>query len=213
MTVSTICFISSKPVSLFQPNSIWVQIITSKEVSNENVGLLFSRSMSQPRLNVSVNVRLDDILCIAEPFVAKPSMVRHHYKPECHMQKMGFCLQGQGYSNLILVRTMKYDYYMLHVLNCWFLGATNLVWQCMFISWMSSEKVFAVFKVKVTVKVLNFSECLPGQYLWLVKLSMVMHHHHPEYHSEISFCHVQDIYIYDLVPKGAQMGGQIFDCQ
>ena len=24
---------------------------------------------------------------------------------------------------------------------------------------------FAVFKVKVTVKVLNFSECLPGQYL------------------------------------------------
>ena len=130
--------------------------------------------MSQPRLNVSVNVRLDDILCIAEPFVAKPSMVRHHYKPECHMQKMGFCLQGQGYSNLILVRTMKYDYYMLHVLNCWFLGATNLVWQCMFISWMSSEKVFAVFKVKVTVKVLNFSECLPGQYLWSVKLSMVI---------------------------------------
>ena len=135
VTVSTISFISSKPVSLFQPNSIWVQIIISKEVSIENVGLLFSRSMSQPRLNVSVNVRLDDILCIAEPFVTKPSMVRHHYKPECHMQKMGFCLQGQGHSNWISVCTMKYDYYMLHVLNCWFLGATNLVWQCMFISW------------------------------------------------------------------------------
>ena len=36
--------------------------------------------MSQPRLKVSVNVTLDDILCIAEPFVTKPSMVRHHYK-------------------------------------------------------------------------------------------------------------------------------------
>ena len=56
-------------------------------MSSENVGLLCSRSMSQPRLKVSVNVSLDDILCIAEPFVTKPSMVRHHYKPECHIQK------------------------------------------------------------------------------------------------------------------------------
>ena len=46
-----------------------------------------------------VNVSLDDILCIAEPFVTKPSMARHHYKPERHMQKMGFYLQGQGHSN------------------------------------------------------------------------------------------------------------------
>ena len=43
--------------------------------------------MSQPRLNVSVSVSLDGILCIAEPFVTKPSMVRHHYKPEHHMRK------------------------------------------------------------------------------------------------------------------------------
>ena len=70
--------------------------------------------------------------------------------------------------------------------------ATNLVWQCMFISWSVLWKgCFPVFKVKVTVKVLNFSGCLPGQYLWSVKLSLVMHHHQPEYHSEISFCYVQ----------------------
>ena len=50
-------------------------------------GLLCSSSMSQPRLKVSVNVSLDDILCIAEPFVTEPSMVRHHYKPECLMRK------------------------------------------------------------------------------------------------------------------------------
>ena len=68
-------------------------------MSSENVGLLCSRSMSQPGLKVSVNVSLDDILCIAGPFVTNPSMVRHHYKPESHMQKMGFYLQGQGYSN------------------------------------------------------------------------------------------------------------------
>ena len=62
-------------------------------MSSENVGLLCSRSMSQPRLKVSVNVSLDDILCIAEPFVTKPNMVRHHYKPARHMRKMGFYLQ------------------------------------------------------------------------------------------------------------------------
>ena len=61
----------------------------------------------------------------------------------------------------------------------------------MFISWSILWKgCFAIFKVKV-LKVLNFSDCLPGQYLWSVRLSMVMHHHQPEYHSEISFCYVQ----------------------
>ena len=68
-------------------------------MSSENVGLLCSRSMSQPRLKVSVDVSLDYILCIAEPFVTKPSMVRHHYKPEHQKRKMGFYLQGQGHSN------------------------------------------------------------------------------------------------------------------
>ena len=161
-------------------------------MSSENVGLLCSRSMSQPRLKVSVNVSLDDILCIIEPFVTKPSMVRHHYKPEHHMQKMSFYHQGQGHSNWILVHTIKYDYlcYMFWTADFW--GATSLVWQCIFISWSVLWKgCFAVFKVKVTVKVLNFGECLPRQYLWSGKLSMVMHHYQPEYHSEISFCDVQ----------------------
>ena len=63
------------------------------------VKMLDSRSMTQPRLNVLVNVSLDDSLCIAEPFVIKPSMVRHHYKPERHMRKISFYLQGQGHSN------------------------------------------------------------------------------------------------------------------
>jgi len=112
MTVSTISFISSKQVRLLQPNSVWVLIIIvllwCKEVSSENVGLLCSRSMSQPRLKDSVNVSLDDILCIAEPFVTKPSIVRRHYKPERHM---GFYLQGQGHSNWISVHTIKYDYF------------------------------------------------------------------------------------------------------
>ena len=82
-----------------------------------------------------------------------------------------------------------YFYYMFWTADFF---ATIFVWQYMFISWSVLWKgCFAVFKVKVIVKVLNFSECLPGQYLWSIKLSMVTHHHQPEYHTEISFCYVQ----------------------
>ena len=133
------------------------------------------------------------MIWITEPFVTKSSMVIHHYKPECPVRKMGCYLQGQGHSNWVWVHSMKnhdYFYYMFWIAE--FL-ATNLVWQCMFISWSVLWKgCFAIFKVKVTVKVLNFSECLPGQYLWSIwsiKLSMVMHHQ-PGYHTEI-FCYVQ----------------------
>ena len=69
--------------------------------------------------------------------------------------------------------------------------ATSLVWQCIFISWSVLWKgCFPVFKVTVTVKVRNCSECLSRQYLWSNKLNMVMHHH-PEYHLEIFFCYFQ----------------------
>ena len=122
MTVSTISFISSKPVSLLQPNSIWWEIIISKEVSSETIGLLCSRSLSQPRLQVSVNVSLNNILWIAEPFVTKPSMVIHHYKPECQVRKMGCYIQGQGHSNWVWVHSKKSWLFLLYVLNCWFLG-------------------------------------------------------------------------------------------
>ena len=71
--------------------------------------------------------------------------------------------------------------------------ATNLVWQCMFISWSVLWKgCFTVFKVKVTVKILNFNEYFPGEYLWSITFSKVMHHHQPEYHSEISSRYVQN---------------------
>ena len=87
-------------------------------------------------------------------------MVIHHYKPECHVQKMGCCLQGQGHRTEFGFIQSNHDcfYYMFWTAD--FL-ATNLVRQCMFISCSVLWKgCFAVFKVKVTVKVLNFSECM-----------------------------------------------------
>ena len=70
-------------------------------MSSENIGLLCSRSRSQPVLHLSVKVSLDDIFWIVEPFVTKPGMVIRHYKPECHVHKMGRHLQGQSHSNWV----------------------------------------------------------------------------------------------------------------
>ena len=44
-------------------------------MSGENFGLLYSRSLLQPRLNISINVSLNDMFQIAEPFVTKFSTV------------------------------------------------------------------------------------------------------------------------------------------
>ena len=161
-------------------------------MSSESIGLLCSRSVSQPRLKFSVTVSLDDILWIAEPFANKPSMMIHHYKPECHVRKMGCYLQGQGHSNWVWVHTMKSWLFLSHVLNCWFFGdqlsLTVHVHKLEFLS----KGCFAIFKVKVIAKVLNFSECLPGQYLWLIKRNNYGDgHHQPEYHTKVSFCYVQ----------------------
>ena len=111
-----------------------------------------------------------------------------HYQPEHHMRKIGFYLQG--HSNWISVHTIKYDYfYYMFWTGDFFLGGDQL------------SLTVHVHKLKCLVKRLLC--CIQGQghsegselqwtYAdWSVKLSMVMHHHQPEYHSEIYFCYVQ----------------------
>ena len=142
-----------------------------------------SRSVSQPRLNISINVSLDDILWIAEPFVTKPRV-------SCAKKRVDIFKVKVTVTVFVFIQ-WNHDYFYYVFWTADFL-ATNLVWQCMFISWSVLWKsCFVVVKVKVTLKVLNFSECFPGQYLWSIKLSMVRHHHQPEYHQEISFSYVQ----------------------
>ena len=92
------------------------------------------------------------MICIAEPFVTKPSMVRHHYKPECHMWKMDFYLQGQGHSEgselqWMFARTMslivKLSMMMHHHQPEY-----------------HSEISFSMFKVKTTIVCTRSSEIL-----------------------------------------------------
>ena len=61
--------------------------------------LLWSRSRSQQRFKMWVNVCPDDIFWITEHFVTKFGMVMQHHEPECHAgKKIAFHLQGQGHS-------------------------------------------------------------------------------------------------------------------
>ena len=145
--------------------------------------------MSQPRLNVSINVSLDDILWITEPFVTKSSMVIHHYEPVCHVWKMGCYLLGQGHSNWVWVHSMKSWLFLLYVLNCRLFG---------------DQLSLTVHVHKLECLMKRLLCCIQGQdhsegselqwmfawLIWSIKLSMVMHHQ-PGYHTEISFCYVK----------------------
>ena len=73
-------------------------------------------------------------------------------------------LQGHSHSDFGFIQwNQDYFHYMFWTAD---LFMTSLVWQCMFISWSILWKgFFAVSKVKIIVKVLKLSECLPGQYL------------------------------------------------
>ena len=136
------------------------------------------------------------MIWISEPFVTKPSMVVHHYKPECRVWKLGCYLQGQGHSSWVWVHTMKSWLFLLYVLNCWLscenvaFGSRsqcrfwtsvnvcpdnisdwwNLVLWCIIISQSVIQKYhFGMFKVKATIVCIIISQC----------------------HSEISFWYVQ----------------------
>ena len=52
------------------------------------MGLLHSRSRSQLRFRMLVNVCLDDIFWTTEHFVTKLGVFMQHHEPECHAKKL-----------------------------------------------------------------------------------------------------------------------------
>ena len=90
--------LSFKLLILLQLNLVWWHIIISWIVLWKGwIALLWSRSRSQQRFRISVNVHQDDI-STAEPSVTKHGIVIHHHRPECHARRLVCCLQVQGHS-------------------------------------------------------------------------------------------------------------------
>ena len=126
-------------------------------------GITASRSRSQRRLKMSVNVCPEDIFWTTEHFVTKPDMVLQHHKPECCVEKLLHWVQCQGHSEGLSNKNMTISV----VSSKLQVGLQpNLVWQYSIRSWnVLWENGIAVLEVKVTANVQNLSECLSRQYL------------------------------------------------
>ena len=126
------------------------------------MGLLHPRSRSQRRFKMLVHVCSDDIFWITEHFVFKPGMVMQHHKPEYHAEKLVHCVQCQGHSEGLYNQNMIISAVSSKLL----VGLQpNLVWLYNIISQnVLLKNGITAFKVKVTTKVQNVSECLSRLY-------------------------------------------------
>ena len=98
MAISTL---SLKLLIHLQPNLVLYYSIIK-------IGLLHSRSRSQQRFKMLVNVCLDDIFWTREHFVTKLGMVMQHHDPECHAEKNNCLLSSLSRSQQRLMWS-KYD--------------------------------------------------------------------------------------------------------
>ena len=102
-------------------------------VSYGKMGLLCSRSRSQQRFKMLVNVCLDDVFWATEHFVIKLDMRMQHHKPECHAEKLVpylHCHHGPECGARRLVCSLQVQGYnegsynqiwlfLPYLLNCW----------------------------------------------------------------------------------------------
>ena len=152
------------------------------------MGLLRSRSRSQQRFEILMNVCPDDIFWTTEYFVTKPGTVMQHHKPECHAEKLVPCVQCQGHSDGDAASWARVLCGILFVCCCYLQGQghskglydqnmtlsiifsellipwqPNLVWWYIIISQSvllkKKKKRNTTFRVTVTVKGKNVNVC------------------------------------------------------
>ena len=102
--------VSSKLLVCLQPNLVCCSTASEGRVSCGKIWLLRSKSVSQRRFSMSVNVCPDDIFWTTEHFVTKLGMFMQHHEPECHAEKLVHCLQCQGYSEGLYNQNITFCY-------------------------------------------------------------------------------------------------------
>ena len=110
---------SEPPHILFQ--TWYFEASSWARMSCKTFGLLFSRSRLQQGL-----IRKYDsfyyIFWTADPFATKLGLIVHYHKPECLMEKLECCVQGQGHSkSLIVSECFIESLCALYLLYRWFL--------------------------------------------------------------------------------------------
>ena len=102
---------------LLQVNLVWWHIIIRWIVLWKDwIALLWSRSRSQKRLRILVNVHLNDISSVAEPSVTQLGMVMQRNGPKYNATRLVSCLQVQHHSEGSFDQIWLFPPYLL---NCW----------------------------------------------------------------------------------------------
>ena len=117
--------VSSELLVFLQLNLVWWYIIIRWIVLWKDwIALLWSRSRSQKRFRIPVNVHLDNISSAAERPVTKLGMVMQHHGPKCHARRLVCCLLVR-----VTVRAELNRYDCFHHI-CWTadLFATKFSW-------------------------------------------------------------------------------------
>ena len=122
-----------------------------------------SRSKSQQRFKMSLNVCSDDIFWIVTYFVTKLGMVVQHHKPECHAEKKCL-LSTRSRSQRGLICSKYYSFYYIFCIADSLATKRGLMVHHQKLECLG-KKLITVFKVKVTGKVQNVNECLSRWYL------------------------------------------------
>ena len=106
----------SELLILLQVNLVWWHIIIRCNVLwKDLIAVVWSRSRSQKRFRIPVNVHLNDISSAAEPSVTKLGMVMQHNGPKYHARRFVSCLQVQGHSEGSFDQIWLFLPYLLNV--------------------------------------------------------------------------------------------------
>ena len=114
-------------------------------------GSLSSMSRSQRGLIWPKCEYFYDFFWTSGPFATKLGLLVHHQKPECSVEKLDYCIQGQSHSEGSICQRMFVGMTSSEPQN---ILLPNLVWWCSIMSQSVIQKKnwFTVFHVKVTAR-------------------------------------------------------------
>ena len=142
--------IPSKPPNILFPNLVLWCIIMSQSVMQKDWAAIFKVKVTARAHMIKIWQVLLYLLNWWFFFSTKLGLIKHYHKPECYMEKLDCCVQGQGHNN-----TSKYQWMFIQMMFSESLNLLlpNLVWWCIIMSHIVFLRDrFTIFKVKVTGK-------------------------------------------------------------
>ena len=143
--------ISSESQNILWPNLVWWWSNMSQSVLQNLLLLLLSSGLrSQQGLIWSKYDSFYYIFWTVDSLAIELGLMIHHCKPECHVKKIGYCIQGQGHTQWRVRMLMFVQMISSIQPNILF---PNLVLWCINMSQSVMHKDwFVIFKVKVTAR-------------------------------------------------------------